>query len=563
MSTTMKKMGVWLALAIALIMGFAAISTSAANTAFAADATPSVNVTYKGIQSGDTLDAYKVVSFSGDNNNSYEYDATFAAFLTASTDDGGMGYSSASDFEKLGFDSDEVKNVLNKFRNYKGFDSLTPSITQTSTSTSVSAGFTPGYYLAAPTTGTGNNTVYSASSLFVRYNGNSDLLVYGNGTKLTATDGKYEVNAKSQNGATIEKSIARANGTWATTKTVAMGEYVQYGLKITLPDYSGIAFDLDVQVDDTLTNLQFVTGDDAHPVKAYAGTDQASGTAFDGVTVTAGEYDATTHTQKLNFKIDYSSLKGTGEKTLMISYWALPTTNMVATGAMNGTNSAKLSYKTTSDDDSRYATAASNTTVYTYGMKLTKFGSLSNTTLAGAEFELYADATTTQPMRFVPVYKTGSTSEIAYYRYTTTNEAGSTTTLAVNDEGTFEVRGIDGTSSKPVYVKETKTPQGYAAPSGRFIATLNSATDADTGEHNGKLTDGTFAAENTADSALAKSASVDVDNQWQLDVQLNNANTNALPTTGGMGTVIFAVAGIALMLVAAGAFVVLRRRRQQ
>ena len=46
-----------------------------------------------------------------------------------------------------------------------------------------------------------------------------------------------------------------------------------------------------------------------------------------------------------------------------------------------------------------------------------------------------------------------------------------------------------------------------------------------------------------------------------LTAVLKNSTTSALPTTGGMGTVVFTVVGVALMAGAAGFFVV-RRRKQ-
>ncbi len=552
MSTTMKRLGVWLALAIALIMGFAAISTSAVSTAYAAE--PTANVTYNGIEAGDTMKAYRVVSFDADkNNNVYKYDTTFTSYL----DTKGVTVDS---FENMSYDAEKLRTLINGFLDYDGIGSVTPAYTVTAGSDNTATqAFTPGYYVISVTTAEGHTTVYSASSLFVRYNGNDALLVYSNGSVVNPTNNTYAIDVKSAKGATLSKSIARADGTWAKTKTVAMGEYVQYGLQITLPDYAGIAFNLDVTVNDTLTNLQFVEGDTAHPVKAFAGTSQAAGTAFDGVTVKADAYDATTHTQKLTFSIDYTKLTG-GEKTLMISYWALPTSDMVSTGAMKGTNSATLSYNTSAAGTS-YTTTASNTTVYTYGLKLTKFGSLSDEALAGAKFQVFADATSTDAMSFIPVKDIAG--DIIYYQYTTdANAAGAVTEIETGGDGTFQIRGIDAASNKPLYIQETVAPAGYKVPSGRFAATLVSDKNAVDGEHNGKLSNtSSFTAQQAADTPLVKSTSVDADNQWQLDVQLNNANTHALPTTGGMGTVIFTVAGIALMLAAAGAFVFMRRRQ--
>ncbi|WP_321972648.1 hypothetical protein, partial [Paratractidigestivibacter sp.] len=327
MTATFKRMGAMFAAILALVVGLVAPSSALA-------AEPTASVTYNGIGQGDTLKAYRVVSFDAtQNNNVYSYDSTFTSYLNSKN-------VSVDAFEAMSYNSTELRTLINGFIDYDGISSMKPAYTVVAGSgNTATQAFTPGYYVISVTTAEGHTTVYSASSLFVRYNGNDALLVYSNGSVVNPTNNTYAVDVKSAKGATLSKSIARADGSWAKTKTVSMGEYVQYGLQITLPDYSGIAFNLNVTVDDTLTNLQFVQGDDAHPVKAYAGTSQDTGTEFKDVTVEAGAYDANTHTQKLTFKIDYTKLTG-GAKTLMISYWALPTSDMVSTGTMNGTNSA-------------------------------------------------------------------------------------------------------------------------------------------------------------------------------------------------------------------------------
>ncbi len=547
MTGTFKRMGAVLAAVLVLVVGLAAPSSALA-------VEPTASVTYNGIEAGNTLKAYRVVSFDAENNNNvYKYDTTFTKYL----DSKGV---TDKDFVAMGYDSDDLRTLINGFLSYDGVTSMTPAYTVTADdNNTVTQNFTPGYYVISVATTEGHTTVYSASSLFVRYNGNDALLVYSNGSAVTPSNNTYTIDVKSAKGATLSKSIARADGTWAKTKTVSMGEYVQYGLQITLPDYSGITFGLDVTVSDTLTNLQFVN-DGAHPMRAYAGTSQSTGAAFDGVTVEAGAYDDTTHTQKLTFKIDYTKLSG-GAKTLMISYWALPTSDMVSTGTMNGTNSATLSYNT-SAAGTRFTTTASNTTVYTYGLKLTKFGSLSDEKLAGAKFQVFADAASTDAMSFIPLKDTSG--NIIYYQYTTdANASGAVTEIETGDDGTFQIRGIDAASNKSLYIQETVAPAGYKVPSGRFAATLASDKSATDGEHNGKLSNmSSFTAQQAADTPLVQKVSVDDANLWQLDVELNNANTHVLPTTGGMGTVLFAVVGVALMAAAAGAFVVVRRRRQ-
>ncbi len=550
---SMKKRAGALAVFVLALMACLGVFTG---TAYA-DST--VNITYRGIASGDTMQAYRVVGFGGANANEYVYDTNFEAFLKADTSAGGMGYDSTSEFENLAYDSAELRQLVNKYANYIADLGLTPTYMQTSQNNAVMIGFEPGYYLITYTTAAGNTTVYNNSSVFVRYDGES-LLAYANGSQLALTDGAGEVDVKSANGATMTKSVHRASG-WSKTKTVELGEYVQYGLQITLPNYGDIKFDQDITVTDTMTNLEFVNDTD-HPLAAYAGTTQADGTKVDAVTIDGTPtYDTTTHTETVTFKVDPSTITydaATGVKTLMVSYWAVAKNDMVATGQMKGTNSAVLSYKTTSAGNP-VSSATNATTVYTYGVNLTKLGQLSDAPLTGAQFEIFEGSTSQTPLSFVPAYKAGTT-EVDYYMLADATTANAVTTLEVNSSGVFEIRGVDATSNKPLYIKETKAPKGYVVPEGRFVVTLASAMNAN--EHTGHLAaSSTFTAENTAEDALAKSLQIDANKQWLANVQLNNSNTHALPTTGGMGTVIFTVAGVALMAAAACAFIVLRRRR--
>lgn len=65
---------------------------------------------------------------------------------------------------------------------------------------------------------------------------------------------------------------------------------------------------------------------------------------------------------------------------------------------------------------------------------------------------------------------------------------------------------------------------------------------------------------NDSDRLLLGGSVLDTANVNQLDVTLKNSTTPILPTTGGMGTALFTIGGVALMA-AAAAIVILRRKR--
>ena len=90
-------------------------------------------------------------------------------------------------------------------------------------------------------------------------------------------------------------------------------------------------------------------------------------------------------------------------------------------------------------------------------------------------------------------------------------------------------------------------PNAYSEPSS-FVAN-NKAKDQALVK-NGKTTDGD----------ANQYGAIDGEVHHQYDVTLNNSSTPVLPSTGGMGTTLFTVGGVALLALAA-AMLILRRRK--
>lgn len=196
----------------------------------------------------------------------------------------------------------------------------------------------------------------------------------------------------------------------------------------------------------------------------------------------------------------------------------------------------EVKYSAVVENDHKYnnsATVNSNTVTYVPGIvngfmgnvSLKKVDAKDNTkVLNGAEFQLLkvtpateegADPTKT-PVRVVQV-KTGE------YKVALENEDGATTTL-VATEGTLKVTGLDEGNYE---FKETKAPTGYKVkPENKeFKITANEK------------------AEVTVDAGV-----------------FTNTKLSALPSTGGIGTTIFTIAGCLIMVTAAGLFFASRKR---
>ena len=161
--------------------------------------------------------------------------------------------------------------------------------------------------------------------------------------------------------------------------------------------------------------------------------------------------------------------------------------------------------------------------VTTFAIKIDKYvDGAQSTKLAGAKFDLYRTATQAE-------INAGGTVEIPHTRIHGIKLEGDKVT---NDNGaaTFEKYEANGTNYD-YYLVETQAPSGYNI--------LDNAV---------KL--------NFTDADVAGTAGV-------YTVKVPNSSGIQLPITGGTGTVIFTIIGIALMVGAVVLFVVSRKKAKE
>lgn len=179
--------------------------------------------------------------------------------------------------------------------------------------------------------------------------------------------------------------------------------------------------------------------------------------------------------------------------------------------------------------------------VFTYGLDVTKVDSKeSSTKLKDAEFKLKNSDN-----------KWATITDGKVTGWTATENDGSV--LESDAEGNFKVTGLDDGTYTLV---ETKAPAGYNLPANGFSVTLTATTA------NGQTWNGTAA------SALTGLAvKVDqTDGTGNADtglgaITIKNTQGSSLPSTGGMGTVLLYVAGIAVFVLAGATLVMALRRR--
>lgn len=196
----------------------------------------------------------------------------------------------------------------------------------------------------------------------------------------------------------------------------------------------------------------------------------------------------------------------------------------------------EVKYSAIVEDDHTYnnnATVNSNTVKYVPGIvdgfmgkvSLKKVDAAKETqVLKGAEFQLLKVTHATEkgaediktPVRVVKV-KTGE------YKVALDGEADATTTLVATD-GTLKVTGLDEGDYE---FKETKAPTGYKVKpeNESFTIAANEEKEVDAGE-----------------------------------ITFKDTKLSALPSTGGIGTTIFTIAGCLIMVTAAGLFFASRKK---
>lgn len=555
MKQTMKK-------CLTLLLALALLFTMAVPAAAAAPYDKTI--TFTDVAQGDTVKAYQVMKYA-DGYNAYIFDTGFEKAI-------GQHKPANTTFDKFyaEIDGDVLKDLMVYYSAHTaggslaGYEALTfPAVyTEKTAGTdgTVSMTLEPGYYLFLVATKAENDKIYQPVTAFVQVK-NEKVSVYAAGTDITET---RNVAFKSTTGPVIKMQVKDDSLTppaWKDTAAGKVGEEMDFYIQVTAPAYKGKATLTTLDLEDTLAGLEYVAGS----VGVYTTQDIATASAVsDAVTVDAGAYTA--GSQKVTFKLNYNKVcDATGAVSVYVHYKAVVKAEAAVKDAVTS-GSAVLKYATSVEPTVTKTTAATTATVYTYAFSLAKTSDEQNAAganlpLTNAGFTLYSDAGMTAANAVSMIKETvgGET----YYRPALAGETGVTELLADlgADRNTLLVRGLDAAT---YYLKETKVPSGYYAPKGGFAVQLTGDRDVET--LNGNLAAApasSFTATNPeTDRVLINSFGLNGTEQNRLDASLKNSSTPVLPTTGGVGTVMFTVVGLLCMGAALWFFLFARRRRK-
>lgn len=557
MKQTMKK-------CLTLLLALALLFTMAVPAAAAPATTYNKEITFTDVAQGDTVKAYQVMKYA-DGYNAYKFDKGFKKAIGQ--------YHKPEDisFDEFyaGINEEILKDLMIYYSAHTaggslaGHDALTfPAAyaeKTAGTDGTVSMTLEPGYYLFLVATKAENDKIYQPVTAFVQVK-NEKVSVYAAGTEITET---LNVAFKSTTGPIIGMKVKDDGLTapaWKDTAAGKVGEEMDFYIQVTTPAYKGKANLTTLDLEDTLAGLEYVAGS----VGVYATQDIAAASAVaDAVTVDAGAYTA--GSQKVTFKLNYRNVcDATGAVSVYVHYKAVVKAEAAVKDAVTS-GSAVLKYATSVEPTVTKTTAATTATVHTYAFSLAKTSDedkedgTGKKPLTNAGFTLYSDNAMNTPVSMIKETVGGET----YYRPALAGETGETVLLADMgaDKNTLLVRGLDAAT---YYLKETKVPSGYYAPKGGFAVQLTGDREAVSEALNGKLAAASsFTATNNAtDGVLINSSGLNTAEQNRLDASLKNSSTPVLPTTGGVGTVIFTVVGLLCMGAALWFFLFARRRRK-
>ena len=556
MKQTMKK-------CLTLLLALALLFTMAVPAAAAPATTYNKEITFTDVAQGDTVKAYKLVGYDT-NYNAYEYHQDFKNFVDTHYNDTEM----ATEQYLSSLDPSHTAALLAGYVNMCqtpgaiGGHALPAASATATADTSNQAKLTlePGYYVVLGSTNTTNDRTYQLTSVFVQVK-NGEAKVLAGGADITNTP---TMALKHTDGPIISMSVKDDKGAPAAWKGAAagqVGEVLDFYIHLKLPDYNNDnVYMTKLALNNTLKGLQYVENSaGVYNTEDIAGeTPTANAFTVDAVPAYADG------SQTVTFNLIYKNIKGTGGVSAYLHFKAKVMPEAAAAGK-TATAETKLTYTFSLEPTTSRTTSPVGVKVHTYAFSLAKTsdedieGSTGKKPLTNAGFTLYSDAGMANAVSMIKETVGAET----YYRPALAGETGVTDLLADmgTDQNTLLVRGLDAAT---YYLKETKVPSGYYAPKGGFAVQLTGEREAVSETLTGKLAPASsFTATNPeTDRVLINSFGLNGTEQNRLDASLKNSSTPVLPTTGGVGTVMFTVVGLLCMGAALWFFLFARRRRK-
>lgn len=328
----------------------------------------------------------------------------------------------------------------------------------------------------------------------------------------------------------ITKDAQNTAGT--SIDSVEIGQIVKYVITGTIPDTTGYD-QYQYIIHDTLTDgLDFVDQSGTEPSgTSYNVSVQIGSTAATQPSATlSGEDNRTMELDLSQWIRDNQASKG---QTFTVTYYAKVNSDAVVTT----NNSASLEYG--NDPDNTITTTPIQEKTPTFPLQIKKFAT-GVEYLDGATFRIYRSETDAQQDQNA-IAVTGNNGSYTVNPVQTGGGLSYDMVSANADVGTGFNLKLNGLAAGDYWIVETQAPDGYNGVTAPIKVTVTVSGD-----------------ENVNNWTISKNGAAETDKV----IDIENSTGTILPGTGGMGTILFTVIGVALAIAVAGSFVVSRRRTE-
>lgn len=502
----MKRMKKIMAVLLAAIMTMAMAVTAFAAEGASGTNTLTVNVKDGQNLNGQTINLYKLFdvteSNSGETTN-YAYTVNTAiGYKDAIKSALGTSFTGTTDEEYAAavLALKDTEGAVQKFANDFTADALTKNLSATATSGKI--------------TEDSNKTSYTFNNLTAGY-----YLVYVTGGKeIQSSLVTVDATTNTVNLKTEAPSINKT----ADKGTAEIGQVVKYTVTGAIPDTTGYD-QYQYIIHDTLSKgLDFVNDETG---TACEGNSVKVTVAFTGTTDASTAPIDTDNSKKMSLDLSaWVKANQTNKgKEFTVTYYAKVNANAVVTEK----NNAQLEYGNKPGETTK--TTPSEAKTPTYPLDILKKDKKGDKKLAGAKFSLYRSSEDAKNGKNA-IKVSGSNGNYVVDSTSTTTEFESVEEIT----GAGYNLHVNGLAEGTYYLVETQAPAGY-----------------------NKLTA-------PIEIKITKSADTDVNN-WTISkdgatesdkiIDIENSTGSILPSTGGMGTIIFAVIAAILVLGVAVSFI--------
>ncbi|MCI8506241.1 MAG: isopeptide-forming domain-containing fimbrial protein [Lachnospiraceae bacterium] len=516
------------------------------------------------VEAGATVTAYRIVEPTYNDNGFTGYQAAKGVIL--------KNILEPTSDEVTGIAADEVLLPNLEQKPLKAQDGATGLTTYTGE-------LGAGYWIVV-VTGSAIQEVYNPMLVGIYYSvkgsGDNNALVQG----IVDANSDWSLNsqpayAKSEQ-PTLDKKITGSTGKDTSDgnesgNDVAIGDTVNFEIDTKIPSYSASYTKVTVKITDTLgkgLTLAEAVGD--KPVGNLV-------VMVNGEEVAAGD-DTFTYTpadDKKSFEISFVSayaLAHSGED-VVVTYDAVLGEDAGINFDAN-TNTAKLEY--TNDPNGETNEIEDKTYTYTFGIDASLTGTWEDVTTelikTGEEIDTVTGGKS--PLDGATFTLTNNVTGAVYTTISGKGEVGKdvdadgellpgVTEVAGMKPGYLKFTGLD---AGEYTLKETKAPEGYSLNEKETEVVIEAEYNDDgtlkkyTITVNGEKTSNYVG---NYDNGMTITSNPKHENDWSEisdTEEIANTKLSALPSTGGIGTTIFTVAGCLIMIVAAGLFFASRRK---